>query len=170
MKLGQFVFVQQFVGNRWRQNQPLQRLCRVFCNEQQSDIRLGVRNMSTENKNVKEWTEQEWKTRLNPEQYRVLRLKGTELAGSGSYNKHYKEGTYLCAGCKMPVYTSETKFDSGCGWPAFYDAVPNAIKVSQFIYRRYKYCFRNASSQFQIPMDVVLRLFALIATGSISIP
>ncbi|KAL0586096.1 hypothetical protein ABG067_004189 [Albugo candida] len=111
MKLGQFVFVQQ-----------------VFCNEQQSDIRLGVRNMSKENKNVKEWTEQEWKTRLNPEQYRVLRLKGTELAGSGSYNKHYKEGTYLCAGCKMPVYTSETKFDSGCGWPAFYDAVPNAIK------------------------------------------
>nr|CCA15895.1 methionineRsulfoxide reductase putative [Albugo laibachii Nc14] len=85
--------------------------------------------MSTNKEDVKPWTDKEWKGRLNPEQYRVLRLKGTELAGSGAYNKFYEEGTYLCAGCKAPVYTSKTKFDSGCGWPAFYDAVPNAIKA-----------------------------------------
>lgn len=71
----------------------------------------------------------EWKQRLTPVQYEVLRLKGTERAGTGEYNKLYKEGTYLCAGCKTPLYTSETKFDSGCGWPAFFDAIPGAIKV-----------------------------------------
>lgn len=71
----------------------------------------------------------EWKQRLTPVQYQVLRLKGTERAGTGEYNKFYEEGTYVCAGCKTPVYTSTTKFDSGCGWPAFYDAIPGAIKV-----------------------------------------
>lgn len=74
-------------------------------------------------------TNAEWKQRLTPVQYEVLRLKGTERAGTGEFNKHYKEGTYLCAGCKTPLYTSETKFDSGCGWPAFFDAIPGAIKV-----------------------------------------
>ena len=52
-------------------------------------------------------------------QYQILRQKGTEPAGSGTYNKHKEEGTYKCAGCGTPLYTSETKFDSGCGWCAF---------------------------------------------------
>ncbi|RLN38233.1 hypothetical protein BBJ28_00016779 [Nothophytophthora sp. Chile5] len=71
----------------------------------------------------------EWKERLTPVQFQVLRLKGTERAGTGEYNKHKEEGVYVCAGCKTPLYTSTTKFDSGCGWPAFYDAIPGAIKV-----------------------------------------
>lgn len=62
-------------------------------------------------------------------QYQVLRLKGTERAGTGEYNKNKQTGVYVCAGCKTPVYTSTTKFDSGCGWPAFYDAIPGAIKA-----------------------------------------
>jgi methionine-R-sulfoxide reductase len=74
-------------------------------------------------------SEQEWKAKLTPVQYQVLRLKGTERAGTGEYNKHFEKGTYVCAGCKTPLYTSKTKFDSGCGWPAFYDAIPGAIKV-----------------------------------------
>ncbi|DAZ96737.1 TPA: hypothetical protein N0F65_012314 [Lagenidium giganteum] len=73
-------------------------------------------------------TDEEWKKVLTPTQFQVLRLKGTERAGTGEYNKHYEEGTYVCAGCKTPLYTSKTKFDSGCGWPAFYDAIPGAIK------------------------------------------
>lgn len=70
----------------------------------------------------------EWKQRLSPQEFQVLRLKGTERASTGIYNKHYEEGTYVCAGCKAPLYVSKTKFDSGCGWPAFYDSIPGAIK------------------------------------------
>lgn len=70
----------------------------------------------------------EWRTKLNPEQFRILREKGTEMAGTGKYNKHYpKEGVYTCAGCDSPLYKASTKFDSGCGWPAFFDAIPGAI-------------------------------------------
>ena len=72
-------------------------------------------------------TEAEWRAQLNPEQFRILRQKGTEMAGTGKYNKHYAAGIYTCAGCDTPLYKSTTKFDSGCGWPAFFDALPGAI-------------------------------------------
>lgn len=77
----------------------------------------------------KNLSEDEWKQQLTPVQFQILRLKGTERAGTGKYNKTYDDGVYVCAGCKTPLYTSTTKFDSGCGWPAFYDAIPGAIKV-----------------------------------------
>lgn len=72
-------------------------------------------------------TEDEWRAVLTPEQFRILRKKGTEPAGSGEYNKHSQEGVYSCAGCSAPLYKSATKFDSGCGWPAFFDAIPGAV-------------------------------------------
>jgi peptide-methionine (R)-S-oxide reductase len=72
-------------------------------------------------------TEDEWRAVLNKEQFRVLRQKGTESPGTGEYNKHFDEGVYCCAGCQTPLYKSTTKFDSGCGWPAFFDAIPGAI-------------------------------------------
>ncbi|KDO22557.1 methionine-R-sulfoxide reductase [Saprolegnia parasitica CBS 223.65] len=72
-------------------------------------------------------SEGEWRTKLSKEQFRVLREKGTERAGTGEYNKHYEEGVYHCAGCDAPLYKSSHKFDSGCGWPAFFDALPGAI-------------------------------------------
>ncbi|KAH6568430.1 hypothetical protein BASA50_003896 [Batrachochytrium salamandrivorans] len=72
-------------------------------------------------------TEQEWRAVLSPQQFRVIREKGTESPGTGEYNKHKADGTYTCAACHTPLYTSTTKFDSGCGWPAFYDAIPGAI-------------------------------------------
>ncbi|EKM81796.1 hypothetical protein AGABI1DRAFT_54793 [Agaricus bisporus var. burnettii JB137-S8] len=72
-------------------------------------------------------SESEWRAILSPEQFRVLRGKGTERPGTGEYNKFSKEGTYGCAGCGTPLYTSSTKFDSGCGWPAFFDAIPGAV-------------------------------------------
>ncbi|CAL9226343.1 unnamed protein product [Arabidopsis halleri] len=72
--------------------------------------------------------EEEWRAVLSPEQFRVLRLKGTDKRGKGEYTKKFEEGTYSCAGCGTALYKSTTKFDSGCGWPAFFDAIPGAIK------------------------------------------
>ena len=63
----------------------------------------------------------DWKKKLTPEQYRVLREKGTELPFSGEYVKTKKKGIYTCAGCGAKSFSSKTKFDSGCGWPSFYD-------------------------------------------------
>ncbi|CAM8926701.1 unnamed protein product [Rhodiola kirilowii] len=72
-------------------------------------------------------TEEEWRVVLSPEQFRILRQKGTEYPGTGKYNKFYEDGVYKCAGCETPLYKSTTKFDSGCGWPAFYEGLPGAI-------------------------------------------
>lgn len=69
----------------------------------------------------------EWRATLSPEQFRILREKGTEAPGTGVYNKHSASGVYTCAGCSAPLYKSTTKFNSGCGWPAFFDAIPGAV-------------------------------------------
>ncbi|KAJ9118825.1 Peptide methionine sulfoxide reductase B5 [Naganishia onofrii] len=72
-------------------------------------------------------SDSEWQAQLSPEQFRVLRKQGTERPGTGEYNKFKEEGVYHCAGCNAPLYKSTTKFDSGCGWPAFFDAIPGAV-------------------------------------------
>ncbi|KAI5452918.1 Peptide methionine sulfoxide reductase B5 [Naganishia albida] len=72
-------------------------------------------------------SDSEWQAQLTPEQFRVLRKQGTERPGTGKYNKFKEEGIYRCAGCDAPLYKSTTKFDSGCGWPAFFDAIPGAV-------------------------------------------
>ncbi|MGV3618309.1 MAG: peptide-methionine (R)-S-oxide reductase MsrB [Fimbriimonas sp.] len=68
-------------------------------------------------------TEEEWSGVLTPEEYRVLRLKGTERPFTGEYNGNKAEGIYRCAGCGEPLFHSEAKFDSGCGWPSFYEGL-----------------------------------------------
>ncbi|MBV7265123.1 peptide-methionine (R)-S-oxide reductase MsrB [Erythrobacter ani] len=64
-------------------------------------------------------TDAEWREKLTPEQYRVLREAGTERAFTGEYDKHYEEGEYTCAGCGTVLFESNAKYNSGCGWPAF---------------------------------------------------
>lgn len=75
-------------------------------------------------------TEEEWRKTLTPEQFRVLRQHGTERAGTSPLDKEYGKGTYTCAGCGSPLFTSETKFNSGTGWPSFYAPIEGAIATS----------------------------------------
>ncbi|KAJ8548156.1 hypothetical protein K7X08_021392 [Anisodus acutangulus] len=72
-------------------------------------------------------SEDDWRAILSPEQFRILRQKGTEYPGTGEYDKFFGEGVYQCAGCGTPLYKSTTKFNSGCGWPAFFEGLPGAI-------------------------------------------
>jgi peptide-methionine (R)-S-oxide reductase len=66
-------------------------------------------------------TEEEWRRELTPEQYRVTREKGTERPFSGEYENTKEAGTYVCVACGNPLFSSETKYDSGSGWPSFYE-------------------------------------------------
>ncbi len=68
-----------------------------------------------------------WLEKLTPEQYRICRQKGTERPFTGEYWNESSEGIYLCRGCAEPLFTSETKFDAGCGWPSFYQPVNKAV-------------------------------------------
>ena len=70
-----------------------------------------------------EKTDKEWQACLTPQEYQILREKGTEMAFTGKYYKHKEEGTYTCAGCDNELFSSETKYDSGSGWHAFFDAL-----------------------------------------------
>lgn len=74
--------------------------------------------------------EQEWKEKLTPEQYAVLREKGTEAPFSGKLLHAKEDGTYRCAACGNPLFSSDAKFDSGTGWPSFDQALPGAVKES----------------------------------------
>ncbi|MDO6803639.1 peptide-methionine (R)-S-oxide reductase MsrB [Wenyingzhuangia sp. 1_MG-2023] len=72
-------------------------------------------------------TEAEWKKQLTEKQFTILRKKGTEYAFSGKLNKEYGQGIYYCAGCNTPLFSSETKFDSGTGWPSFDNHIANNV-------------------------------------------
>jgi peptide-methionine (R)-S-oxide reductase len=96
----------------------------------------------------KKLSEADWRKRLDSAQFDVLRKHGTERAGSSPLNKEKRKGTFACAGCDLPLFSSEAKFESGTGWPSFYQPLPNAIETttdrSFFMTRTEVHCQRCA--------------------------
>jgi len=90
--------------------------------------------------------DQQWKEKLTPEQYRVLRKHGTERAGTSPLNHEKRDGTFVCAGCGQPLYASDTKFESGTGWPSFWAPLEGAVEEQKdrsfFMVRTEVHCAR----------------------------
>jgi len=85
--------------------------------------------MSKNKKYPIEKSEKNWKAERSPEEFKILREKGTEYPFTGQYNDHYEEGTYLCKGCGTPLYKSENKFDGHCGWPSYDKSIEGALEM-----------------------------------------
>ena len=99
----------------------------------------------------------EWKKRLSPEQYRVLRKAGTETSHTSALNAEKRAGTYQCAGCALTLFTSETKYESGTGWPSFFRPMAGAVKTKLdlfLIFPRTEYhCARCGGHQGHVFAD-----------------
>ncbi len=76
-------------------------------------------------------SKEEWRNRLSPDAFHVLREEGTERPFSSALNNEKREGVFLCAGCELPLFSSSKKFDSGTGWPSFWEPLPNAIETKK---------------------------------------
>lgn len=81
----------------------------------------------TQSTPIKMKTEKDWKEKLSPEAYHILREKGTERAFTGKYDKHFEKGVYVCAGCSTKLFDSSSKFNSHCGWPSFDSALNEKV-------------------------------------------
>lgn len=102
-------------------------------------------------------SEAEWRKRLTPEQFRVLRQEGTEAPYSSPLNDEHRKGTYVCAGCELPLFRSEAKFDSGTGWPSFYEPIEGHIETKKdwrLLFLRTEYhCARCGGHQGHVFKD-----------------
>lgn len=95
-------------------------LCFISCDAQE---KTSTPKMETNMEGKVALSESEWKEKLSPEEYRILRESGTERPFSGKFYDHHESGMYTCAACGNPLFSSETKYESGSGWPSFYDAI-----------------------------------------------
>jgi len=102
-------------------------------------------------------TEAEWKERLTPIQFDVLRKEGTERPGSSPFNDEKREGTFVCAGCELPLFTSDKKYESGTGWPSFFDYIEGSLGMKEdrklFMKRTEYHCSRCGGHQGHVFKD-----------------
>lgn len=101
----------------------------VSCNSK-AQTQKAKDDMST-HKYAVEKTDEEWKAQLSPEDYYVIRQKGTEYPNTGKYNLHFEDGTYKCKACGTKLFESASKFKSSCGWPSFDDAIEGTVEYVQ---------------------------------------
>ena len=108
--------------------------------------KAGTMTTTTQDIDYRNLSDADWRKRLTPEQYNVLRKHGTERAGTSALNHEKRKGTFECAGCALPLFSSDTKFESGTGWPSFYEPLPNAVGTksdrSFFMTRTEVHCSR----------------------------
>ena len=101
---------------------------------------------TTQDIDYRKLTDAQWRQRLNAEQYNVLRKHGTERAGTSALNQEKRKGMFECAGCDLPLFSSDTKFESGTGWPSFYQPLPHAVGTTSdrsfFMARTEVHCSR----------------------------
>jgi len=101
---------------------------------------------TTQEIDYRKLTDADWRKRLDPQQYDVLRKHGTERPGTSALNHEKRKGTFECAACDLPLFSSDTKFESGTGWPSFYQPLPDAIATtsdrSLFMARTEVHCKR----------------------------
>lgn len=104
-----------------------------------------------------EKSREEWRKELTPQQYAVLFEEGTERAGTSPLNDEKREGTFVCAACGLPLFTSDTKFDSGTGWPSFFDPIPGHLETKRdfkLVWPRVEYhCARCGGHQGHVFND-----------------
>lgn len=134
-------------------------LALAACSQTQSEANAAEAKMVDKTSNT-DWanlSEREWKERLTDMEFRVLRKEGTERPFSSELNDNKKTGTYVCAGCALPLFTSDQKFDSGTGWPSFFDVIDGAVgtKVDRklFVARTEYHCARCGGHQGHVFKD-----------------
>lgn len=99
-----------------------------------SDVTTGIIPYPSGKEDIKdtltsiEYSDKVWQKLLSVAEYEILRMKGTERAGSGTYDKNYKNGTYQCKACQLPLFESKDKFDSGTGWPSYSNFIHNHVE------------------------------------------
>jgi peptide-methionine (R)-S-oxide reductase len=107
-----------------------------------------AKDMSTDTIDFRNLSDAEWRKRLSPQAYDVMRKHGTERAGTSPLNHEKRKGIFACAGCAQPLFSSDTKFESGTGWPSFYEPLPQAVETttdrSFFVTRTEVHCARCA--------------------------
>lgn len=105
-------------------------------NKQASKSTAKPKIMVNDSTDFSKMTDADWKQKLSPEAYRVLRQHGTERPYTGEYDQHWDAGTYVCKGCGTELFTSATKFDAGCGWPSFYEGIDKS-KIKEVVDRSF---------------------------------
>jgi peptide-methionine (R)-S-oxide reductase len=101
--------------------------------ETNSDVKVAAMTDTAAAQPVTDYlkiSEADWRKRLTPQQFAILRKHGTERPGSSPLNSEHRKGTFACAGCDLPLFASDTKFESGTGWPSFYAPLPNAVATT----------------------------------------